>query len=255
MSILGIMDLANSFNRTLSLAGPRIPMVFSCTQWANENQQPLPLRINPHAITFKQGKRITNRKSQGGTAFFHWTDDNGQNNDVLEMQFKGRTGNIKARNDPPTASKLGNTLGQVANWISGTNPETGSPPVTDASAKHLSWARLYTLTRLPVIDRVRKTQNVFWIDYTSPLFPRTIQFQGFYNAVLDFSEVAESPNSSDWSFNFTVVNTWPSLDEITLYLTDVLNNPGKLEEILRRESALTAQMQQTRNNLNKSSFG
>lgn len=218
------MNSANSFNRADGTGGPRIPMLFTCTAWINAGMAPIALRINPHNVTFKQGKRITKRNTSGGTAYTHWADENGQNNDVLEISFKGRTGNINLRRDP-TARKtvVGQAMQDFANLLSGTQ-DAASVSTNQGGAKLFTWSRLYQLTRTAVVDPSTSKKNIFYIVYRSPLFPRPILFMGFYNNVLDFGETAEAPFLVEWSFNFVVQATMPDLDRLSEYLAKVLTD-------------------------------
>lgn len=225
------MNTANSYNRSEGTTGPRIPMLFTCSMWVDAHLPAVALRVNPHNVTFKQAKRVTKRNTQGGTVYMHWADENGQNNDVLEMQFRGRTGNINLRKDP-TAKKsvTGQALQDFANWLSGTSPENADKYTNQGGAKLFTWSRLFQLTRMPMIDLKTKRKNVFYILYRSPLFPRPILFLGFFNNVLDFGETAENPYLVEWSFNFIVQSTQPDLDQLSDYIVSVLSNKQSISK-------------------------
>jgi hypothetical protein len=225
-------DIASTLGASLVSAGDpsaplRTPMVMSCTTWQNDgnpNHAPIRMMVNPHSVQFKQPKRITKRNTQGGTIYFHWSDLNGSNLDILEIAFKGRTGNIL--NKPPVASgpsgiagAIGSGLAAAAAFLGGVGPS--ATPNTGA-AKHFTWARLYELTRTPQLDPATGNRNVCQIYYTSPLFPLPISFYGFFNQALDFGETAEQPFLVEWSFNFVVQYTMPDLNTISSYLQQVL---------------------------------
>lgn len=234
------MNTANNYNRAEGTAGPRIPMLLTCSMWIEAWLPHIALRVNPHNVTFKQSKRVTKRNTQGGTVYMHWADENGQNNDVLEMQFRGRTGNINLRKDP-TANKtiFGQAAQDLANWLSGSSPENSDKYKNQGGAKLFTWSRLYQLTRMPMIDPRTKRKNLFYIIYRSPLFPRPIQLIGFFNNVLDFGETAENPYLVEWSFNFIVQDTEPDLDALSDHLVSVLTNKKSVSEEINNEVAWT----------------
>lgn len=230
------MNTANSYNRSEGTAGPRIPMLLTCTMWRDAGIPSLALRVNPHNVTFKQGKRITKRNTQGGTVYMHWSDEYGQNNDVLEMQFRGRTGNINLRRDPAAKKATGvagwtaQALQDTANWLTGSSPENADQYKNQGGAKLFTWGRLYQLTRMPMVDRSTGKANIFFISYRSPLFPRPILLTGFFNNVLDFGETAENPFLVEWSFSFIVQRTIPDLDAVSVYLSKVLSDKQSVME-------------------------
>lgn len=157
--------------------------------------------------------------------FFHWSDLNGSNLDIMEISFKGRTGNIL--NKPPVntgssgiAGAITGGLQAAANFLG--NPGSGPQTPNTAAAKHFSWARLYELTRTPQVDPVSGDRNVCEIYYCSPLFPLPIAFFGFFNQALDFGESAEQPWLIEYSFSFIVQLTMPDLNTISTYLQQIL---------------------------------
>jgi|SRR3990172_12788276 len=239
-----IQDLVGAFSdlqRGDGTQPPRIPMILHSSQWRAEGQPPVVLKVNPHVVNFRQPKRITKKNTQGGTVFFHWSDINGQNNDILEMQFRGRTGNI--RNKPKQSGPLS---GITQSFLESSNVpgisslartvrERRDFPAAAAAAKHYTWTRLYTLTRQSVIDPVYKFRNVFSILYRSPLLPKQVIFYGFYNNVLEFGEVAEQPWLVEWSFSFIVQSTHPSLDELSSWLGRTLASNRARERTLNSQ--------------------
>jgi hypothetical protein len=225
------LNLAQGFLRGNGQAGPRIPMVFTCSEWRRKGISPLALRVNPHQVTFKQGKRTTRKDTQGGTAFFHWTDETGRNNDVLELDLRGRTGNIKNKPSPNAADQLvTQAVQKVASWLSQV-PE-GSVSDNPGAAKHYNWARLYELTREVMINPRTGDKNLFQLLYCSPVFPARVMFTGFFSKVLDFTESAESPHMLEYGLSFTVQRCDPSLDILARYLTTALASPAALEQLI-----------------------
>jgi hypothetical protein len=223
------LNSANSYTRADGTTGPRVPMLLTCSMWQKANLPPIALRINPHSVTFKQAKRVTKRNTQGGTVYFHWSDENGQNNDVLEISFNGRTGNINLqRSLPPKNTAVGQAFQDVANWISGSDPEGSDQYKNQGGSKLFTWSRLYMLTRMPMIDTATGEQNLFQIVYRSPLFPRPLRLTGFFNNVLDFGENAENPFLVDWSFTYVVQSTYPDLDSLSDYLARALSDQKEL---------------------------
>lgn len=225
------LNLAATFIRGDANARVRIPLIFQCSFWQNGGIPPIAMRVNPHVVTFKQGKRLTRKNTSGGTAFFHWTDRDGRSNDVLELDIRGRTGNILNK---PTQKQdkflVVDLLQQVAEGLS--TVREGSTTDNPGAAKLYSWARLYQLSRERMIDVQTGEKNIFQLLYRSPVFPAPLLFTGFFSKVLDFSETAESPHMLEYSMGFTVQDVQPSLDYISNYLTTVLANPAILEATL-----------------------
>lgn len=155
------------------------------------------MAINPNSVTWDQPKRWTKKDVRNGSVFFHFTNDKGQNNDVLTLNFQGNTGNIDLR------ASLQSQEGEDA---------------VGAKRKLQVWHNLYLLTREPVLLNDRRI-NVKTITISSQLLPQPITFSGFYNKVLDFSETADKPHSRDYAFSFTVTSVEPDLDTM---VTDVL---------------------------------
>lgn len=157
--------------------------------------------VNPKSIRWAQPKRISRKDVRNGTVFFHFTDDNGQDNDILTLELSGTTGNIDLRGD-----------------------NFPIPATQDIAARRKLeiFQNLYTLTREPRIIPPN-TVNEFNISYQTKAFPAPITFFGFFNKVLEFEETADKPNSVDWSMSFTVQRTEPDLNDIvqtTLNLID-----------------------------------
>jgi len=229
-SLAQALDLANRFNRGDGNAGPRIPMLIYSDATAARGEPPLQLRINPQSVAFNQPKRISKKNTQAGTVYMHWSDENGSNNDILEMQFKGKTGNINLKHDKPNQPTLvGNALQTLANTLSNTPPNQGPAP-NQGAGKLYTWARLYQMTLAPTLDFLpvgntggTSRQNITsYIVYRSPLLPRAIRFGGFFNNALTFAENAEQPWLVDWSFSFIVQKTNPPLNQLTSYLNNIL---------------------------------
>lgn len=163
------------------------------------------MAVNPNSIRFRQPKRFVKKDTREGSVFFHFTNSKGQNNDILTMSFNGSTGNIDLRDAFTDA------------------PRTEQS--TAALQKMLVWHNLYALTREPMVLS-DGTENFFVISYASPLFPLTVDFFGFFNQVLEFEENARKPNSRDYSFEFTVTQTDPPLDEVLSIIENFLRTPS-----------------------------
>jgi hypothetical protein len=162
--------------------------------------------LNPNTIRFKQGKRWTKKDTREGSVFFHFTNAQGENNDILSIEFAGNTGLIDRRGSLTTA-------GEEAEVGSPTGTGIASPDDTGALQKILAWHNLYLLTREPML-LPDMTENVFTITYTSALFPLAVDFNGFYNQVLEFEELALKPNSRGYKFEFTVTSVDPPMETV-----------------------------------------
>jgi len=236
------LNRANSFLRGDSTARVRVPLVFQCSFYDRGGIPPIALRVNPHVISWKQGKRMTRKNTAGGTAFFHWTDRDGRSNDLLELDFRGRTGNILNRPSPKSTDFIAvELLQKAANYLGNLGP--GSVTDNPGAAKHYVWSRLYQLTRERMVDVDTGDRNIFQILYRSPILPAPVLFTGFFSKVMDFSETAESPHMLEYSMTFTVQDSQPSLDYLSNYLSTVLATPQILETLLQNQAAATKKIE------------
>lgn len=152
------------------------------------------MMVNPSTIQWSQTKRISKKNTLGGTVYFHFSDTNGQNNDILTMTFSGNTG------------YMGN-----ASDFSAKRMEVDDE-LRKRAAKRRIWMDLYGLTREPV-DLPGNLRNEFYIHYRTRMFP-SITLIGFFSSVMQFTESADKPFSRDYSFSFTVTDTAPNLNYI-----------------------------------------
>jgi hypothetical protein len=191
-------------NINLVLAGVsgaprRIPMELTSSARDDRKTPSLKMAVNPQTVNFQQGKRIVKKDTQAGSTFLHFTNEFGQNNDIMKITFAGVTGNIDSRTRTIISGNL-----------------VGGPK------KLQKWSELYQLTREPVYDMEFNREVIFRIHYHSPLFITGWTFLGFFDQVLTFSESAEKPFLKDWNFSFTVLDTFPSLDDIQTQISTML---------------------------------
>lgn len=220
----------------------RVPFVLHSTYRQKEGTAPLVMRMNPQTVSFRQEKRITERKTQSGSTFFHWTNAKGQNNDILKAEFSGQTGNINLRTG---ARKKGNWADALTEKINDFNDWTNEQMDTasnnrDASigveptgvARNMSgpsrlanfW-NLHALTVEPMLDIRDGLPNVKFIQFTSPLFGNTsIRLEGHFDRALDITDDASTPFNANYSFGFTAVSTTPSVDAIYGTIVQNLSN-------------------------------
>jgi hypothetical protein len=159
------------------------------------------MAVNPNSISWRQPKRIVKRDTRNGSIYFHFSNEKGQNNDILTMDFRGNTGNIDPRGSANVNQGVFSTVSDT--------PDTN----TNAIAKQIIWHNLWSLTREPML-LPDNTINVFQIFYSSPIIPIQIQLRGFFTNVLDWTDSADKPFSKDYSFGFTVQETIPPLDDL-----------------------------------------
>lgn len=178
----------------------------------NEVTPVVAMVINPKSIAFKQPKRWVEKKTLSGSRFYHFTNSKGQNNDILRIAFKGNTGNIDRRGSSFQESFQESSLPSVIN-----NGQSD----TGANDKIGTWHNLYLLSREPMLMS-NGQENIFSIFYISPLLPLLIEFRGFFSTVLDFEENADKPGSRDYSFEFVVQETTPSLDDMLVSIGQIL---------------------------------
>jgi hypothetical protein len=183
------------------------------------------MSVNAKSVRFSQPKRIKRTDTRNGTVFWHFTNSRGQNNDILEIDFAGNTGNLDLRGSlgalkpPPAGAQLdrdANVTGRdTANLAKGTD--------TGALNKLLVWQNLLLMTREPMLigDVVA---NVFTITYASSALPVVIQFDGFFDGVMEWEDSADKPNSKDYSFKFIVTGTEPPIDDYLLESIEQLDD-------------------------------
>ena len=192
---------------SVNLVGPLAPEVIDARQESfnsfapGTKKEPIRTLVNPNTVSFDQPKRFTRKDFRNGTAFFHFTDDRGQNNDILQLELKGSTGNIDLRAD-----------------------QFPQPATQDVAArKKLEiFQQLYLLTREPMLFKPGII-NEFTIDMRLKSFPGGIRFFGFYSKVMSFEHSASKPNSVDYSLSFTVQRTFPDLNDIVRVTQEVLS--------------------------------
>jgi len=193
-----------------SVGEPNFPVEPAIAPGANSPvMKRILLAVNPKSVQFQQPKRFTKKDTRNGSVFFHFTNSQGQNNDILTMNFQGNTGNLDMR--------------------AYTNPDEVAVD-SGARYKFLVWHNLYLLTREPML-LPDNSENEFRISYQSPLFSQTVDFVGFFNTVLEFTESAEKPHSRDYSFGFTVKRTEPPLDDLLKYVSTAATGNVSVEPV------------------------
>lgn len=215
----------------------RVPMYMTNTYREDQdiNIPGVKMSMNPNSVSFRQAKRITEKKTQGGSTFMHWTDSGGHNNDILQLDFRGQTGNINLRRAARLAYdtsgvSYSNFGGAGVNWLneklnqfedaalesdSIAQPEpVGTDRDMSGATKLVKFWDLHRLVTEPVVDR--HGNPVFSIIYySSPLFGNMyMKFIGHFSTGLDFEDVADQPFNKTYSFGFTVEAMEPRLDQI-----------------------------------------
>lgn len=183
------------------------------------------MSLNPNSMSFQHPKRITETKVSGGTAFTHWTDRGGRNNDVLRIAFQGRTGNIDVRGAlPVTRNEASRELLRV---------ETYQPP-TKAIERTLVWHDLYQLSLEPMLLPDGR-RNLMFLTYTSPLLRSTIDFSGHFEQVISFSENGQAPHSPQYDFTFVVTSSEPALHDYYDELVTILEDVESVEDFANQD--------------------
>lgn len=208
-------------------AGARMPIVWQSYRRERLGVPPLYMQVNPQQVQFQQGKRIQRQDTIGGTTFFHFTNRRGQNNDILTLQISGTTGNIDPRSyygqtGQPQAEGVGDAIVQILGPSSGglsgvLNTVIGEVDRTKARENLLAWMSFYQLSLEPIQDADTGKPNLVTMSYISPLFPKPVKFTGFFMNAVQFSETAADPFQRQWSVQFTVQRTDPSLDTVVDY--------------------------------------
>jgi hypothetical protein len=182
------------------------------------------MKINPQTVTFSQAKRITRRDTQSGAVYQHWTNAKGRNNDVIQINFSGQTGNLNLRTGARQATVVNDQLKQFQEWVKSVTQQEGLD-VTNLSgaAKLVNFWNLYSITREPVVDPVSGQPNNFHIMYSSPVLGNAmIDFIGFFDRVLEFTDDANDPFNKSYSFSFTATGSMPSMDHVYQYISRMI---------------------------------
>lgn len=181
-------QLATSFLNGLAVSsstrGERVAWEFTSTKRILEGRQALKMSINPSAVVVKQPKRWKFIHTLGQTAFMHFTNKDGSNNDIVTLNFSGMTGSMDYNEGDAAA---------LDRWT--------------------KFQDLYALSREPIL-LPDGTTNVFYVVINTRFMPFPVRFEGFYNTVLELAEDATEPNMMKYSMEFTVSNSYPSLDDL-----------------------------------------
>ena len=200
----------------------RVPFYLTSSYRKQLSVPGVSMLINPNNVSFRTAKRITRRDTQGGAVFTHWTNRMGRNNDILEVDFNGQTGNMNmnrgAYRKGSWTNEASSRINRGVDWINQKMAETlnkrqdnGLQLTTNlnmaGTSKLIAFQNLYSLTREPVVDPRTKEPIYYYIMYSSPVFGNTtVTLIGHFNRVLDFTDSAEpSPFSAQYSFGFTAV--------------------------------------------------
>jgi hypothetical protein len=199
----------------------RVPFVFTSDQRIQKEIPPVRMKMNPESVTFSQAKRITRRDTQAGAVFFHWTNAKGRNNDVINVNFSGSTGNISLRTGAQNLTVLGDTIRSLNDKIRSFTQQEGLDIATlGGASKIVNFWNLYSLTAEPVLDPTSNFNNRFYFMYTSPLLGNAmITFIGHFDKVLEFTDDANNPFSKNYTFSFVATETIPSMDDIFKYVS------------------------------------
>lgn len=229
-----VLDRAFNPNEDRSL---RVPFYMTSTYRQSLGVPGVSMLVNPSSVSFRQPKRITKQQTQAGTIFYHWSDQDGRNNDILELEFSGQTGNINIRNGTIKKGFIGAISDQISQKTGGPGPIGWLNQVADSNSsvdssslgvvlqgdsytasgasKLSNFLNLYSLTREPTIHPRLKTPVYYYISYSSPVFGNTfVTFIGHFSRVLEFTDDANNPFSANYSMGFTVLSSIPSMDRI-----------------------------------------
>jgi hypothetical protein len=217
----------------------RVPFYLTSSYRRYRGVKGVAMQVNPTSVSFRQDKRITERDTQEGKVFFHWTTQSGTNDDVLRMEFNGQTGNINIKTGTrgqgffgasQAASAAGDWLAVNLSDLTGSNDleNPGSLRVeganidTSGASRLANFHNLYALTREPVLDVSTGAPVYYYITYASPLFGNSlITFVGHFSRPLEITDDANEPNNRRYSFGFTAHGSYPSPSQ--LYATILQN--------------------------------
>jgi hypothetical protein len=227
----------------------RVPFYMTSSYRKRLKVRGVSMLVNPSSVSFRQNKRVVRKDTQGGSIFYHWANRMGRDNDILELDFSGQTGNINIRSGTIQNGAYGMFADDVGgrgplewlnNLASGTTMSNEDQPASvklrgndftvSGAAKLANFWNLYSLTREPVVDPKTGSPVYYYVTYSSPAFGNTyVTFIGHFNRVLEFTDEAQKPFSKNYSFGFTVLSSIPSMDylynTITQNLRTVFTNP------------------------------
>lgn len=219
----------------------RVPFYMSSTYREALGVTGVSMKMNPSSVSFRQPKRISRDDVRSGSIFYHWTDRFGRNNDIMEVEFTGQTGNINlqqgtyrkgvadfSKHAEKATDWVNDRLDKLAGGPDG--PSTGVQVTNgrndmSGAAKLANFHNLNSLTREPMIDVVTGQPIFYFIQYSSQLFGNTmLTLIGHFSRALDIEDSADSPNNKRYSFGFTVLSSVPSFNNIYAV---VVQNLGK----------------------------
>jgi hypothetical protein len=167
------------------------------------------MAVNPQSIRWDQPKRFAKKDTQTGSLFLFFSDQAGENNDILTLTMQGTTGNIDTR------------------AINSSEPSAKSHAIQNRN-KLIIWHKLYNLSRQPMYytdNSGEVFQNNFYIIYRTLLMPFELRFVGFFSKVLEFTENATDPFKRDYTLQFTVTSTDPPLSDLVRFATSGIPSP------------------------------
>ena len=249
-----VADFASVLERSFSPQTDstlRVPFYLTSTYRQKKNLPGVSMLMNPQTVSFRKAKRITRKDTQAGAVFYHWANRGGRNNDILEMDCSGQTGNINIRagavqrgsipfkkNDTQIPTDRGplaflNNIAKSNTDVQGLQSlvrTQGDDYTASGVSKMANFFNLYSLTREPMHDPRTGEPVYYYISYSSPLFGNTfVTFIGHFNRVMDFTEDASDPFNVKYSFGFTALSSSPSMDSIyqtvTQNLSYLFSNP------------------------------
>lgn len=216
----------------------RVPFVMYSDYRVKRGMPSLKMLMNPQTVTFRQNKRISRRDTRSGATFFHWTDQSGRNNDILELDFAGQTGNISLRRGGfPADNWVAGKIDQATDWLNekldqasdsldaalGVEPQGVATDMSGAGKLAQFW-NLYQLTTEPVMDPYDGRPSYSYIQYISPLFGNTgVTFVGHFSRVLEITDDSNEPFNKNYSFGFTAIGSQPSMSVMYTVISENLS--------------------------------
>lgn len=216
----------------------RVPFVMDSDYRRKRGLPALKMLMNPQSVTFRQEKRITRRDTRSGAAFFHWTNQAGSNNDILQLEFSGQSGNISLRRGGfPADNWVAGKIDQATDWLNekldqasdsldsalGVESQGVATDMSGAGKLAQFW-NLHQLTAEPVVDPFDGTPSYSYIQYVSPLFGNTgITFIGHFSRVLDIANDSSEPFTIRYNFGFTAIGSQPSMSMMYTVISENLS--------------------------------
>ena len=194
-------------------------------------QAPIQMALNSSSVRVTQQKRMQKIDTMESSVFMHFLNRRGKNNDLVKLEFRGNTGNIDLRGSVATEDELDAAAGFLGPRGTSADQQLSNSIDTGAFLKLVTFHQLKQLSQEEMVFTVQSTggedetqvinaqsDNEFFLQYISPVYPSNILITGIFAMPVQFEENGEAPTDVDYSFDFWVTNVYPDEDEFLALL-------------------------------------